>query len=194
MERLVLAGVVFFFTMLLTACGQSAAPLAAAPTDASAPVSAAPLVLSSAAFAGGEAIPRKYTCAGENVSPPLAWTTPPAAAQSLALIMDDPDAPGGTWDHWLLFNLPPHLTSLAENAAPPPGAQSGLNSWQTRGLESAPYGGPCPPPGAPHRYIFTLYALDTPLNFTASPDKAALLQAMQGHILSQSQLMGTFSR
>lgn len=144
--------------------------------------------LTSTAFAPGEPIPTKYTCDEADISPPLAWRDPPPSTQSFALIMDDPDAPVGTWVHWVLFNLPPEMHNLAEGASPPSESQAGQNSWGRPG-----YGGPCPPSGT-HRYFFKLYALNTPLNLTANTNKAQLLQAMEGHILTQAELMGTYSR
>lgn len=144
--------------------------------------------LTSAAFAPGERIPTKYTCDGQDISPPLAWGDPPEGTQSFALIVDDPDAPVGTWDHWLLFNLSAETRDLPEQATPPPGSQDGKNSWGRTG-----YGGPCPPSGT-HRYFFKLYALDIALNLVAGVDKAQLLQTMEGHILAQAELMGVYSR
>ena len=144
--------------------------------------------LTSSAFAHGERIPTRYTCQGHNISPPLQWRDPPSGTQSLALIMDDPDAPRGTWVHWILFNLPVMLLDLSERTDLPADSQEGWNSWGRPG-----YGGPCPPSGT-HRYFFKLYALDTKLKLSPHPDKAQLLQAMEGHILGQAELMGTYSR
>jgi Raf kinase inhibitor-like YbhB/YbcL family protein len=144
--------------------------------------------LTSAAFAPGQQIPVKYTCDGQDISPPLQWSDSPPATQSFALIFDDPDAPVGTWDHWILFNLPANTRNLPEQAAPPAGTQDGKNSWGRTG-----YGGPCPP-GGTHRYFFKLYALDTTLNLNTGADKKQLEQAMKGHILAQTELMGTYSR
>ena len=144
--------------------------------------------LTSSAFASGQRIPRRYTCDGEDISPPLQWGEPPAGTQSLALIMDDPDAPVGTWDHWLLFNLAASSRSLPERAGTPPGSVTGKNSW---GRSS--YGGPCPPRGT-HRYFFKLYALDTTLALPASTNKSQLLAAIANHILAQAELMGTYAR
>jgi len=150
------------------------------------------LELTSTAFAPGQPIPRKYTCDGENVSPPLRWSDPPQGTRSLALICDDPDAPAGTWVHWVLYNLPATARALAEavpaNADLPDGSRHGKNGWGRLG-----YGGPCPPSGT-HRYFFKLYALDTVLGLASGMDKSQLLQAMQGHILAQTELMGTYKR
>jgi Raf kinase inhibitor-like YbhB/YbcL family protein len=144
--------------------------------------------ISSPAFAQGETIPVKYTCDGADVSPPLRWDEPPAGTGSLALIADDPDAPVGTWVHWVVFNLPADARELPEQATLPGGSQDGTNSWGRTG-----YGGPCPPSGT-HRYFFKLYALDTTLDLAVGASKEELLQAMEGHILAQTELMGTYSR
>lgn len=148
--------------------------------------------ITSPAFEEGGLIPRKYTCDGIDVSPPLAWTGVPSNAATIALISDDPDAPMGTWVHWVLFNLPATESSLPE-AVPPEkelksGARQGRNDFRRIG-----YGGPCPP-GGTHRYFFKIYALDTALNLPAGATKAELLKAMEGHILAQGQLMGKYRR
>ena len=148
--------------------------------------------LNSTAFSEGEMIPARFTCDGEDVSPPLAWSGVPEAAQSLALICDDPDAPVGTWDHWVLFNIPADASGLPEavsaDATLENGAVNGQNSWGRLG-----YGGPCPP-GGTHRYFFYLYALDTRLALDSGASKAQLRQAMQGHILAEGQIMGRYAR
>lgn len=150
-----------------------------------------PLQLTSAAFANGAEMPALYTCDGRDVSPPLAWSGVPANAQSLVLIVDDPDAPDPkaprmTWVHWVLYNLPAQSTGLTEAAPLPPGALAGLNDFQhTR------YGGPCPPIGR-HRYFFKLYALDTLLPNFGHATKAQVERAMAGHILAEAQLIGTY--
>ncbi len=177
--------------LLIMGCGGGRAPTPP-PTPAAPARTVGALALTSPAFAAGGEIPRKYTCDGEDVSPPLEWGAPPAGTQSLALIMDDPDAPMGTWDHWLLYNLPADARSLPEGVAPdatrPDGSRHGKNSWGRVG-----YGGPCPP-GGQHRYFFRLYALDIPLDLPAGANKAQLLAAMSGHILAQGELMGTYRR
>ncbi len=150
--------------------------------------------ISSPRFEPKGEIPSLYTCDGKDISPPLQWGNPPPGAQSLALIMDDPDAPDPaapkmTWVHWLLYNLPPDSTGLPEavsEAALPDGVLPGINSWRRTG-----YGGPCPPIGR-HRYFFKLYALDTVLPDLGQPDKDALLAAMKGHVLEETVLMGTY--
>jgi Raf kinase inhibitor-like YbhB/YbcL family protein len=150
--------------------------------------------LISDAFAHGQTIPAKYSCIGRNISPALAWTEPPAGTQSFALIVEDPDAPGGTWTHWVLFNIPAGTRNLAEDL-PVTGknvtsgeAYTGTNSWGDIG-----YGGPCPP-GGTHRYFFKLYALDTLIGLLPGATKDQLLKEMTGHILAQTELMGTFSK
>jgi len=148
--------------------------------------------VASTAFPEGGAIPSKYTCDGQNVSPPLAWDSVPEGTKSLALISDDPDAPMGTWVHWVLYDLPPDARSLSENVPPDPtlsnGAKQGKNDFRKSG-----YGGPCPPSGT-HRYFFKLYALDAVVNLAAGATKPQLLKAMEGHILAQGQLMGKYKR
>ncbi len=153
------------------------------------------LTLTSSAFSHQGQIPRKYTCDGEDVSPPLAWTGVPTGAKSLALIVDDPDAPDPkapkmTWVHWVLYNIPPTATGLPEavGAKLPPGTLEGLNDWKRTG-----YGGPCPPIGR-HRYFHKLYALDTVLPDLKKPTKVELEKAMQGHVLAVAELVGTYQR
>jgi Raf kinase inhibitor-like YbhB/YbcL family protein len=145
------------------------------------------LTVTSPAFAGGGAIPAKYTCDGADVNPPLLIGPVPAGTAALALIMDDPDAPVGTWVHWVIWNIPAQTREIRENSVPA-GASQGKNGW---GRNS--YGGPCPPSGT-HRYFFKLYALDAPLNLGAAADKSELEKAMRGHILGQGELMGTYRR
>ncbi|NOY77189.1 MAG: YbhB/YbcL family Raf kinase inhibitor-like protein [Calditrichaeota bacterium] len=150
------------------------------------------LQLISSAFEAGGMIPARYTCDGANVSPPLSWEGVPPNAKSLALICDDPDAPMGTWVHWVLFDLPTTITQLPEDVPPKKNlansARQGLNDFRKIG-----YGGPCPPGGI-HRYFFRLYALDTFLNLPPGVTKAELLKAMEGHILEQAELIGKYGR
>jgi len=147
----------------------------------------------SQAFAPGGAIPQKYTCTGADVSPPLSWTEPPAGSKSLALIMDDSDAPVGTWVHWVLYNLPTSARELAEGAPTTEtltdGAKQGTNDFRKTG-----YGGPCPPPGPAHRYFFKLYALDVELNPAPGAGKKQVETAMAGHIVAQAELIGRYGR
>jgi len=148
--------------------------------------------LTSSAFQPQAPIPLKYTCQGEDVSPPLRWSDPPREAQSFALIMDDPDAPMGTWVHWVLYNLPADARELPESVPPnadlPDSIRHGKNSWEHTG-----YGGPCPPSGT-HRYFFKLYALDAMLDLAGGATTEQLLQATEGHALAQTELMGRYSK
>lgn len=150
------------------------------------------IAITSNAFDEGGLIPSKYTCDGVDVSPPLRWDGIPEGAASIALICDDPDAPMGTWVHWVLFNLPARAKELAENIPTTEtladGARQGINDFGKIG-----YGGPCPPSGT-HRYFFKIYALDTQLDLATGADKSQLLEAMEGHILAQGQLMGKYKR
>lgn len=152
--------------------------------------------LSSTAFRDQAPIPAQFTCEGEDISPALSWSEPPAGTKSFAVIVDDPDAPDPrapkmTWVHWVLYNIPPETRGLPEGVAPgelPPGTREGLNDWRRTG-----YGGPCPPIGR-HRYFHKLYALDTVLPDLGTPTKAQLEAAMQGHILAETELMGTYEK
>lgn len=149
--------------------------------------------LESAAFKNGDNIPQKFTCEGADVSPHLKWGNPPAGTKSLTLIADDPDAPVGTWVHWVMYDMEPLVGELREGIAKSeelPGiGKQGINDFRKVG-----YGGPCPPPGKPHRYYFKLYALDTRLNLKTKATKRDVEQAMQGHILAQTELMGKYER
>lgn len=149
--------------------------------------------LESAAFTEGAAIPTKYTCDGANVSPALKWKDVPPGTRSLALIADDPDAPAGTWVHWVLYGVPPSLTELPEGVAAT-GTVLGGTMQGTNDFKKVGYGGPCPPRGNPHRYFFKIYALDAELSMKAGATKSDLVRAMEGHILAQGQLMGTYKR
>ena len=154
------------------------------------------LTISSPAFAANGTIPAVHTCEGKDISPTLNWSGVPTGAKSLALIVDDPDAPDPkapkmTWVHWVLYNLPPTATGLAEAIGPkdlPPGTLEGTNDWKRTG-----YGGPCPPIGR-HRYFFKLYALDSTLPDLNRPTRDALLKAMEGHILQQTEMIGTYQK
>lgn len=141
--------------------------------------------LTSTAFTANSKIPARYTCDGENISPPLAWQDAPAQTASFALIIDDPDAPARIWDHWLVYGIPSNMHQLAENFVIHAPLIQGINSWG-----KAAYGGPCPPKGT-HRYQFTLYALSI-LPPAKALDKTDLMQAMQGHILASTQLIGLY--
>ncbi len=149
--------------------------------------------LTSTAFKADGQIPVRHTCDGEDLSPPLAWSGAPAGTSAFALICEDPDAPAGTWDHWVLYAIPADRASLPEavarDAQLSDGLRQGLNGWQKPG-----YRGPCPPPGKAHRYFFRLYALAAPLDLAPGATKARLLAAMQGRVLATGSLMGTFKR
>jgi Raf kinase inhibitor-like YbhB/YbcL family protein len=154
------------------------------------------LTITSQAFSQNGSIPRRYTCDGEDTSPPLEWSGVPQGAKSLVLIVDDPDAPDPkapkmTWVHWVLYNIPPNATGLMEGVKAeslPEGTKEGLNDWKR-----TDYGGPCPPVGR-HRYFHKLYALDTVLDDLGKPTKAQLEKAMAGHVIEQSELVGTYQR
>lgn len=155
-----------------------------------APALAGSLSLHSSAFTAGSPIPKRFSCQGAGISPPLSWSGVPAKAKSLALTVADPDAPSGTWTHWVVYNLPPNLRSLPANAGSkglPDDAAAGHNSYQ-----HDDYGGVCPPSGA-HHYHFRLYALDTRLP-TQDYDRQTLKRAMHGHILARGTLMGTYAK
>jgi Raf kinase inhibitor-like YbhB/YbcL family protein len=149
--------------------------------------------LKALAFESGDTIPVRFTCDGDDVSPALAWTAPPDGTVSLALVADDPDAPRGTWVHWVVYDLPATLRELPEGFGAgdrlPAGAHLGRNDFRKVG-----YGGPCPPPGAPHRYYFRLYALDAMLELRPSATRAQLDRAMSGHILGEAEVMGRYGR
>ncbi|MGB6131869.1 MAG: YbhB/YbcL family Raf kinase inhibitor-like protein [Acidobacteriaceae bacterium] len=166
--------------------------LAALVTDPSLSRAESPLSLTvaSASFAPGTPIPRRYTCDGGDISPELHWSAAPAAAKSLALVVEDPDAPV-LFTHWILYNLPPQTRSLPENASAqtrlPLGAAQGINNFGAIG-----YRGPCPPPGRPHRYIFRVYALDARLDFPAGITRVQFDAAIRGHLLASGSTMGIY--
>jgi Raf kinase inhibitor-like YbhB/YbcL family protein len=151
------------------------------------------LAISTTSFQNGGDIPRKFTCDGADVSPELSWTGAPTSTQSFALVADDPDAPVGTWTHWVLFDLPATTKDLPEGVSKidelPTGGRQGRNDFRKIG-----YGGPCPPPGKPHRYFFKLYALDGKLNLKPGASKQEVEQAMQGHVVAQAEWMGKYRR
>lgn len=182
--------------LVASACaGTADAPTEGTPVIEESPAGddAAQFILDSDAFPPDGPIPAEFTCDGENVSPALSWNGAPAATQSFALILDDPDAPVGVFTHWLAYNLPGFTEALplgAGNAEVPPGGGAhGVNSFGTIG-----YGGPCPPQGESHRYQFTLYALGAELDLEAGASKDDLLTAMEGHVLGQAGLTGTYAR
>ena len=147
--------------------------------------------ITTTAFRDGSSIPKRFTCDGSDVSPALSWGNPPAGTISLAIIADDPDAPAGTWVHWVLYDLPADTRKLPEGVAKdrelPNGALQGRNDFGKIG-----YNGPCPPRGSEHRYFFKLYALDSKTGLKAGVTKSELERAMKGHVLSQAQLVGKF--
>jgi len=174
------------FAIVLSACATS--------TTQTEEAVANQLTITSDSFASGQSIPAKYSCIGRSISPPLAWNEPPAGTQSFALIMDDPDAPIGTWVHWVLYNIPLARRDLQEDLQitgkniDPNAIYVGKNSSGNIG-----YDGPCPPSGT-HRYVFKLYALDTTISLLPGATKEKILQEMDGHILAQGELVGTFSK
>lgn len=143
--------------------------------------------ISTPAFQDGGTIPKQYTCDGTNVNPPLVIEGVPTQAKSLVLLVDDPDAPRGTWNHWLVWNIDPGTRDMKENTVPPHAVQG------TTDFGTAKYGGPCPPSGT-HRYYFRLYALDTSLNLPATTKRAALDQALKGHVVGEAVVMGRYAR
>jgi Raf kinase inhibitor-like YbhB/YbcL family protein len=155
--------------------------------------SAMSLAVTTTAFSPGGAIPSVHTCDGPDSSPDLSWSGAPAGVQSFALIADDPDAPVGTWTHWIIWNIPPHNTGLPKSVPKDEtlgdGARQGRNDFRRIG-----YGGPCPPPGKPHRYFFKLFALDAKLDLKAGAGRNELEQAIKGHVLAQGELVGKFGR
>jgi Raf kinase inhibitor-like YbhB/YbcL family protein len=149
--------------------------------------------LTSSAFTEGSVIPRQYTCDGANISPQLLWDSVPDGTQTLILIAEDPDAPNGTWTHWIVFGIPASIRELPENMPPQRtltgGIQQGINDFKKLG-----YGGPCPPAGQQHRYYFKLYALDMVMLFEEPPTRRQLLSGIEGHILAEGKLMGKYQR
>ncbi len=184
-RRFLLPVAAFIGVVLLCGCGPTTSPPSATTTGV--------LELTSAAFAQGEMIPQTYTCDGQDISPPLSWGDPPEGTESFALISEDPDAPVGTWVHWVLFNVPADKRSLSEDVPAedqlPDGGLHGRNRWKRRD-----YGGPCPPSGSTHRYVFRLFALDTALDLEVGATKKQVLSAMDGHVLAQGELTGEYSR
>jgi Raf kinase inhibitor-like YbhB/YbcL family protein len=149
--------------------------------------------IKSRVFIQGQPIPKKFTCDGQDVSPELSWTDPPGGTKSFAMIADDPDAPMGTWVHWVMYDLPAEARQLPEGVPPqetlPDGAKQGITDSKRIG-----YGGPCPPPGKPHRYFFKLYAVDKKIDLPPRATKRQVLDAIQDHILGETLLMGTYKR
>lgn len=183
LDQLIWVGLVF---LLLVGCSTGEDEGGQAAESEGLPMT---IEVTSTAFNDGQAIPSRYTCDGQDISPALAWRNVPAGAASLVLIMDDPDAPRGNWVHWVIFNMPTDVTGLPEASdAVPSGATEGNNSWKRTG-----YGGPCPPSGT-HRYFFKLYAVDTLLDLSSGVTRGQVERAMEGHILDWGELMGTYTR
>ena len=149
--------------------------------------------ITTTAFTAGEPIPIRHAFDNQDISPDLQWSGVPSSAKSVALICDDPDAPGGTWVHWVLYDLAPSMTGIPEGLPKSltldSGAKQGMNDYKRVG-----YGGPCPPPGKPHRYFFKLYALDAKPELLPGLTKKDLLKAMEGHVIAEGELMGTYQR
>lgn len=186
MRRVVIVSVALL-ALVVTGC----APTGPSPQ----PTPRATMQVSSSAFGPGEMIPTRYTCDGEDVSPPLRWAEVPAGTKSFALIVDDPDAPVATFVHWVLYNIPAERRDLPEGVprqleVPDIGLQ-GTNDFKDNRIG---YRGPCPPPGKPHRYFFKLYALDTTLDVIKGASAATVERALRGHVLAQGQLMGRYGR
>ena len=153
------------------------------------------LTITSPAFSSDGPIPRAHTCDGADQSPPLSWSGVPAAARQLALVVDDPDAPGRTFVHWVLYGLPPSLTGLPTGVPRDPQLGRPVTAIQgTNDFRRTGWNGPCPPPGPAHRYVFTLYALDAELHVPPGATKAVLLDAAKDHVLEQAQLIGRYGR
>ncbi len=176
--------------VLMAGCGGGENDFTPAPAEPERVVK--DMELTSNAFANGESVPARHSCDGEDISPSLEWSQPPQNTQSFTLICDDPDAPRGTWVHWVVFNLPSETRVLPEGVTSesglPAGSLHGKNNWG-----DTEYGGPCPP-GGTHRYYFKLYALDTTLDLKTGAGKSDVLHAMDGHVLAQAELMGTYER
>jgi Raf kinase inhibitor-like YbhB/YbcL family protein len=195
--------ILFFFVFVLTACTSTGSnPTATLPAPEQSitatphltgPITEQIMKITSPAFNEGQPIPPKFTCQGENISPALVWSGAPDGTKSLALVTEDPDAPSGTFIHWVIYNMPPGLTGLPEKVP----ASSQVSGTGAQGITSSGrpgYTGPCPPSGKPHRYFFKLYALDLDPQLPAGLNAASLQKQMVGHILAQAQWMGTFQR
>lgn len=149
----------------------------------------ASITVTSSAFAAGAPIPSRYTCSGDDVSPPLSWTGAPGGARSLAITVIDPDAPGRPFTHWVVFNMPPDTAHVPEGGPLPAGSTEGRNDFGGAG-----YRGPCPPPGSPHHYHFKVYGLDTTLTLGSGASEQAFEDAIKGHVVASGELVGTFKR
>ncbi len=178
--------------MFAVACAKQPTATTSSPSTQSTPSATPGPKLASAAFTEGQSIPRQYTCDGINISPPLEWSGLPKSAKTIAIIADDPDAPAGTWVHWVIYNLPADTMGMIENLPMTEdvkgGGLQGKNDFEKVG-----YGGPCPPSGR-HRYFFKLYAIDVELPLKGGATKSEVEKAMEGHVMAQAQLMGTYHR
>src|SRR5712692_10384724 len=184
------AMLMILMSLVLLGCATRQQPVVQSPAEVK--ENKMEIKLTSAAFKEGQPIPRQYTCDGVNVSPPLEWAGVPKTARTVAIICDDPDAPAGTWVHWVLYNLPAENIGLVESLPTTENLKAGGFQGQND-FGKIGYGGPCPPSGT-HRYFFKIYALDSELPLKAGATKADLEKAMEGHIVSQGQLMGTYRR
>jgi Raf kinase inhibitor-like YbhB/YbcL family protein len=185
-------GLLLIASLLLLSCRNETSSNNVQPSNQAVGGKKMEIKVTSKAFQEGGMIPPQYTCSGANISPPLTWESIPESTKSLALIVDDPDAPGKTWVHWVAFNLPVSVKGLSENVP----AQESINGGGKQGtndFKKVGYGGPCPPSGT-HRYYFKLYALDTELTLDSSATKDQLLKAMEGHLLGEGQLMGRYQK
>jgi Raf kinase inhibitor-like YbhB/YbcL family protein len=178
--------------LLLMSCARVPPAPSQLPTPVAPQENKMEIKLTSTAFKEGQPIPRQYTCDGVNVSPPLEWTGVPKTAKTVAIIADDPDAPSGTFVHWVLYNLPAENIGMVENLPPTENLKAGGFQGKNN-FEKIGYGGPCPPSGT-HRYFFKIYALDSELPLKAGATKAEVEKAMESHIVAQGQLMGTYRR
>jgi Raf kinase inhibitor-like YbhB/YbcL family protein len=176
--------------VLLLSCAQLAS---AASPAANSSQGGSMFAITTKAFPAGGKIPKQYTCDGQDLSPELTWSNPPAGTQSFALIMDDPDAPSGTFTHWIVWDIPPSTTALPEGTAKEQSLSDGTRQGQNSAKKIG-YKGPCPPPGKPHRYFFRLFALDTKVELKAGGSRSELEGAMQGHTLAHAEVMGTYGR
>jgi Raf kinase inhibitor-like YbhB/YbcL family protein len=186
------ASFIVLTSIVTAACTENPKPGSQSATPAAQKETNVEIKLTSTAFQEGKPIPRQYTCDGVNISPPLEWNGMPKTARSIALIADDPDAPNGTWVHWVLYNVPAGNIGFVENVPATEGLKAGGYQGKTD-FGTVGYGGPCPPSGT-HRYFFKIYALDSELPLKAGATKADLEKAMAGHIVAHGQLMGTYAR
>jgi Raf kinase inhibitor-like YbhB/YbcL family protein len=186
-KRLILLAITtMVFLIPTTGCGSSPAASPEGETDMS-------IQVSSIAFTEGDTIPKDYTCDGKDISPPLNWSGVPDGTRSFVVISDDPDAPVGTWVHWVLYDIPADLGGLPEGVPKSPSV-AGVGTQGSNDFRKTGYNGPCPPRGKPHRYFFKLYALDIELNLEPGATRATVEKAMGGHILSEGQVVGKYGR